>query len=103
MFLDSALDIHELTNTINSYTGFCEDLVIPQRPVKCYPNKPWITKEIQYLLSRKKHLFKSGTKQELKIIQSEINTAIKREDVYRRKIENNFMTNNIRSVWDGLG
>ncbi|KAJ8046274.1 hypothetical protein HOLleu_04895 [Holothuria leucospilota] len=50
MFVDSALDIHELTNTINSYIGFCVDLVIPQETVKCYPNnKPWITKEIKYI------------------------------------------------------
>lgn len=104
MFVDTADDIHELTDTVSSYIKFCEDAIIPTKKVKCYPNnKPWITKRVKQLINKKKLIFRTGSKNDLKLIQKEINSVIKQEkDAYKRKIENNFTTNNIRDVWTGM-
>ena len=77
MFVDSASDIHELTDTVSAYIEFCDDAIIPTKKVKCYPNnKPWINKDIKQLINRKNSIYKTGNREELKLIQKEINTAI---------------------------
>ena len=38
--------VNEATDMISSYINFCEDVLIPTKIVKIFPNnKPWITKE----------------------------------------------------------
>lgn len=54
VFKDSASDIDELTVSVCSYISFCEDTVIPERPVKVYPNNnPCVTKALKNVLERK--------------------------------------------------
>ena len=55
-------DLDHLTGTITDYIRFCEDIIMPARTVRCYPNnKPWITSDLKALLNKKKRAFRSGT------------------------------------------
>lgn len=61
-------DINNMTKCISDYIRFCEDIVLPQRTVHCFPNnKPWITSDMKALLNAKKSAFRSGDRVELKI------------------------------------
>ncbi len=56
--MDSGLDIDELTNVICSYVTFCEDMLIPVKYFKKFPNsKPWVTKSLKILLSKRNRAF----------------------------------------------
>ena len=67
VFEDSAKDIDELTDTVCSYITFCEDIVIPKKYVKVYPNnKPWVTKSLKNALNRKQKAFLKGDETETK-------------------------------------
>ena len=40
---------------------FCEDMIIPKKNIKIFPNsKPWVSKDIRVLLQRKQLAFKTG-------------------------------------------
>ena len=44
VFVDSASDINELTESVCGYVEFCVERAIPQKTVNMFPNdKPWIT------------------------------------------------------------
>ena len=51
----SVLAIFDHTATvISDYIAFCEDMIIPKKLVKSFPNsKPWITKELKKTVSQK--------------------------------------------------
>ena len=104
VFIDSSTDLNELTDTISAYIHFCEDAIIPSKRVKCFSNnKPWITKEIKGIINRKRGVYGRGNKEELKVVQKELNRAIKKEkQIYKEKIEDHFTDNNMKRVWDGM-
>ena len=55
VFRDECDDIHELTDTINSYVTFCEDLHIQSKEIKIYPNgKPWFNGKIKATIKEKR-------------------------------------------------
>ena len=46
-------------------------MLVPRRTVKCFPNnKPWVTKELKELLTRKKQLLAWNDRTQLKIVQT---------------------------------
>ena len=62
VFINNCPDIEQLTDTVNSYIIFCEDLIIPRRTIKVFKNnKPWMTKDIKESILNKKIAFKHGT------------------------------------------
>ena len=62
VFINNCPDIEQLTDTVNSYIMFREDLIIPRRTIKVFKNnKPWMTKEIKESMLNKKIAFKHGT------------------------------------------
>ena len=62
VFINNCPDLEQLTDTVNSYIIFCEDLIIPWRTIKVFKNnKPWMTKEIKESILNKKIAFKHGT------------------------------------------
>jgi len=70
-------DIDGLTGCITDYIHFCMDCVIPTKTVHCFPNnKPWVTKDINASLNRKKAAFRSGNKEEMKKVQRELREKI---------------------------
>ena len=40
---------------VSGYISFCEDIIIPQKTIKLFPNnKPWISKSLKAILNEKK-------------------------------------------------
>ncbi|KAI4904709.1 hypothetical protein NFI96_025773, partial [Prochilodus magdalenae] len=74
-------DIDEVTSCVTDYINFCVD-----------PLKP-----------SKKRAFKTGDKEELKRVQTELRIRIKEaKEEYRTKLETKLENNNTRDVWRGL-
>ena len=94
----------DLLFTVNSYIKFCEDLIIPQKCVKLFPNsKPWLSSQVRQAILNKKKLCKSLSKQDLAKANNEIKKKVKEcKQTYKSKIETNFMSNDMSSVWRGL-
>ncbi|KAK0146668.1 RNA-directed DNA polymerase from mobile element jockey [Merluccius polli] len=58
---DGTDNVNDAAFAIAGYIQFCEDLTIPKKTIKMFPNnKPWVTPELKHLLNQKKCLFKSG-------------------------------------------
>ena len=72
--------------------------------MKCYSNnKSWITKDIKHIINMKKQIYNQGDKIELKSVQKEVQCAIRNERlVYKRKIEDMFLNNDMWKVWSGM-
>ena len=100
---DANVNAEQNVDVLNEYLKFCVDLIVPKKVVRCYPNnKPWVTKDLKYLLNKKKRLLGTNEREDLKIVQKEINTKIsvcKKE--YKNKIENMFKTDS-KTAWKGL-
>ena len=46
--------VNEATDVISSYINFCEDMLIPTKMVKIFPNnKPWITKALKKTINNR--------------------------------------------------
>lgn len=97
-------DINEKVDTVTSYISFCVDNIIPSKTVTIYPNnKPWITKELKEILNKKKRIFFTGSALEKKEVNREVKRAIKTAKLqYKNKVEEKFITGDLRSAWQGL-
>ena len=57
VFLESAVNMNELAESVVQYIKFCMDYCIPTKRCKIYSNnKPWITKHVNVILNRKKQI-----------------------------------------------
>ncbi|KAI4898658.1 hypothetical protein NFI96_029389 [Prochilodus magdalenae] len=76
----------------------------PSKTIRCFANnKPWVTSNLKHLLNQKKRAFKTGDKEELKRVQTELRIRIKEaKEEYRTKLETKLENNNTRDVWRGL-
>ena len=78
VFVDSASDIKELTESVCGYVEFCVERAIPQKTVKMFlNNKPWITKRIKSIISRKTLAFQKTDKE--KSVQKGLKEKIRKE------------------------
>ena len=104
VFRDECDDIHELTDTINSYVTFCEDLHIQSKEIKIYPNgKPWFNGKIKATIKEKKNEFKNGNHDRVKELNREIKRQVSEaKRKYGEKLERCFKTNNPRNAWKCL-
>ena len=105
VFCDSCDTSEELVDVISDYICFCEDIVVPSKTVKIYPNnKPWFSKEIKQKLLSKQHLLsESNNRSLLKTTQDDINKAIEKCKLeFKTKLENQFKSNNTKEAWKGL-
>ncbi|KAK3512494.1 hypothetical protein QTP70_015315, partial [Hemibagrus guttatus] len=60
-FLSTTNSLDEYTDTVTSYTYFCEDSIIPTCTRVSYNNdKPWFTAKLRRLRSEKEAAFRSG-------------------------------------------
>ena len=58
VLLESAVNINELAELVVQHMKFCMDYCIQTKRCEIYSNnKPWITKHIKGILSRKKQIF----------------------------------------------
>ena len=97
-------DLDSLTDTVTDYINFCIDSVIPCKKINIYPNnKPWVTKDLKYLLNKKKVSYCKGNLLEVKSIQRDISVQIKKcKEDYKRKVEREFMCGDSRKMWKSL-
>ena len=104
MFKESCNDIDELTDVICSWTSYCENIVIPVKSVKLYPNsKPWVSKSLKGLLHKKGKAFREGNLIEMHNIEKEIKREIRAGKMrYKDKIENQLRMNNLGSAWSSM-
>ncbi len=102
--MDSGLDIDELTDVICSYVTFCEDMLIPVKSFKKFPNsKPWVTKSLKILLSKRHRAFKEGDTVEYFRLKKEIKCEIKRaKSAYKKDLEVKLKKGNLGSAWEGM-
>ena len=103
-FRNASDDIHEYADTVTSYISFCQDLCIPEKSVKVFGNdKPWFNKYLKIKLKQKEEAFKSGDRALYKKAKYGVEKAIRGAKTdYRRKLEGQFLSNDTRSVWQGL-
>ena len=89
VFLESAVNINELAESVVQCIKFCMDYCNPTRCCKVYSNnKPWITKHIKVILSRRKQIFQNNRIEGRLQIQRELRNEIRREKrKYKEKIE----------------
>uniref|UniRef100_A0A8C6M681 Reverse transcriptase domain-containing protein n=1 Tax=Nothobranchius furzeri TaxID=105023 RepID=A0A8C6M681_NOTFU len=97
-------DLNSITDCITDYMNFCVDNTVPIKKIRCFSNnKPWINPEIKALLKEKKRVFRSGDKQELRVVQKKLKWKIRQgKENYRRKMEEQLQQDNIRGVWNSL-
>ncbi|KAI4880800.1 hypothetical protein NFI96_015512, partial [Prochilodus magdalenae] len=82
-------DINGLTHCITDYVNFCVENTVPTKTLRCFSNnKPWINPDIKALLKDKKRAFRSGDKDEMKVVQRKLRRKIREGKAsYRRKME----------------
>ena len=104
IFFDSSQDINETVDVISDYIVFCENMLIPQKTVKIYPNnKPWISKSLKATINQKKKAFQGGDKVERKAVQKKLRGEIRSAKLaYKEKVESKFQSGNMRDAWQGL-
>ncbi|XP_033095678.1 uncharacterized protein LOC117100192 isoform X2 [Anneissia japonica] len=97
-------DLNGITNAVSAYINFCIEKCVPVKTVKIYPNnKSWITKAVKLLLCEKRQAFKLGDTNRMKRLTSEIKSEIKKQkNIFKKKVEQNFKSNNMEKVWQGM-
>ena len=78
MILDSCDNIHDATDVRSDYITFCEDMIIPKKTVKVYPNnKPWVSsKSLKKKTLNEKITFQARDQHERKRVQSKLRKEI---------------------------
>lgn len=83
---------------------FCEDLVIPKKEIRIYPNnKPWVTKSVKNIIIQRHICFNQGDVTQYKVLQKQVKKELKLARLnYKDKVEYMFSTGNSRSAWEGV-
>ena len=104
VFKTSSANVNEATNVTSGYITFCEELCIPVKQMKCFPNnKPWVDCEMRNLLCQKRDIWKNGTECQWKDVTRKIKATIEqKKDHCRVKLENQFVPGKIKQVWHGM-
>ena len=89
---------------ISDYIAFCEDMIIPKKLVKSFPNsKPKITKQQKKTVSQKRDAYLKKDSEEGKRIQTELKRQIREEKAeYKDTIELQFKGGSMRDAWRDL-
>ena len=101
---DSCADVNEAADVVCDDIRFCEDMIIPIKTIKVFPNnKPWITKSIKTFLNGKKTAFQKGDKEHRKQIQTRLRAELRKgQRTFKEKIEKQFVTGRMKDVWEGF-
>ena len=104
VFMNNDDSLDNITDVISSYISFCADSVVTSRTVKIYGNsKPWVNKDLRQKFKEKSVALRTGNKEQLKVIQAEIDQSVKLcKKLYKDKIENQFKSNDTKQAWRGL-
>ena len=96
--------LDESVAVTSDYIKFCEEICVPTKTVKSYPNnKPWLSTELRSLVSQRLEEFNKGNKIGAREIQRKLNSRIREvKDDQRKKIESQFASGDLRKAWKGL-
>ena len=73
-------DVSEVSDIVPDYIHFCEDMIIPKKVIKIYPNnKPWLSKALKHKLVQKNKLYAERKREEGRVLQREIKREIREE------------------------
>src|SRR4029434_9224789 len=97
-------DLEVYTSTVLCYIKHCVDTVTVDRRIRVYPNqKPWMTKEVKVLLKDRSAHLRSGDEAQYRTARANLRRAIREaKTAYKRRIEDQFSSNNIQQVWQGV-
>ncbi len=97
-------DIKAYSDTVKCLIRKCIEDVVPTKTIRIYPNqKPWINSDVQAALSARTSAFKSGNTDDRKQASYDLRKSIKAaKRQYKNKVEEQFNTNNARSMWQGI-
>ena len=92
------------TDAVTDYIKFCEDMIIPTKEIKIYPNsKPWVNKDIRELLKRNQLALKTGDLVEKRSIQKELSQHIRQsKKKCGQKVEDKLRQGDPKSAWQGI-
>ena len=88
MFFSRGDNLDQTVIVISDYIAFCEDKIIPKKPIRQFPNsKPWITKELRKTINQKRDAYLKKDSEKGKKIQTELRRQIRTAKVeYKGKI-----------------
>ncbi len=97
-------DIEVYSDSVTCFIRKCVEVVVPTKTIRIYPNqKPWINSDVRAALSARTSAFKSGNFVDRKQASYDLRKYIKAaKRQYKNKAEEQFNTNNARSMWQGI-
>ncbi len=97
-------DIEAYSDSVTCFIRKCIEDVVPTKTIPIYPNqKPWINSDVRSALSARTSAFKSGNTDDRKRASYDLRKYIKAaKRQYKNKFEEQFNTNNARSMWQGI-
>ncbi len=97
-------DIEAYSDPVTRFIRKSVEDVVPTITICIYPNqKPWINSDVQSALSARTSAFKSGNFDDRKQASYDLRKSIKAaKRQYKNKVEEQFNTNNGRSMWQGI-
>ncbi len=97
-------DIEAYSDSVTCFIRKCVEDVVPTKTIRIYPNqKPWINSDVRAALSARTSAFKSGNFDDRKQASYDLRKSIKAAKwQYKNKVEEQFNTNNARSMWQGI-
>ncbi len=97
-------DAEAYSDTVTCFIRKCVEDVVPTKTIRIYPNqKPWINSDVRAALSARISAFKSGNFDDWKQTSYDLRKFIKAaKRQYKNKVEEQFNTNNARSMWQGI-
>ncbi len=97
-------DIEAYSDSVMCFIRKCIEDVVPKKTIHIYPNqKPWINSDVLSALSARTSAFKSGNTDDQKQASYDLRRSIKAaKRQYKNKVEEQFNTNNTRSMWQGI-
>ncbi len=97
-------DKEAYSDSVMYFIRKCIEDVVPIKTIRTYPNqKPWINSDVRAALSARTSAFKSGNFDDRKQASYDLRKSIKAaKRQYKNKVEEQFNTNNARSMWQGI-
>ena len=101
--LDSS-SVDEAAEVASNYIKFREDMIVPEKTLKRYPNnKPWVDKRCRHFIHQKTAAFQNNDMEALKKIEKDFKRHINdRKREFGKKMENKFQEGNPREAWNAM-
>ncbi|KAM3872975.1 laminin subunit beta-4 [Diretmus argenteus] len=97
-------DLDGYTDTVTSFTSFCEEMYVPLRSRKTYnSDKPWFSAQLRQLRSEKEAARRSGDGDRFKEAKYRFASAVKEaKHRFSEKLQQQLSEGDPSSIWKGL-